>query len=197
MQDTTVEKASALASHKSRYLKISKSLSGSDKSVVDGSCSFFLLVWEGFAWVGGGMLNWASKAERPHRGERNKIICKPFFPGIQFLGSNQLHLWGLHDPYFHLIPPASMSERVKITLFVKEIKMLKQVFFYFRWVFTPSMLNMREHIAKNHLKTISSLEILFSLHFWINEEQVNFNVEIFRHTGLIKNWPSSSKKRCY
>ena len=26
------------------------------------------------------------------------------------------------------IPPASMSERVKITLFVKEIKMLKQVF---------------------------------------------------------------------
>ena len=59
------------------------------------------------------------------------------------------------------------------------------------------MLNMREHIAKNHLKTISSLEILFSLYFWINEEQVNFNVEIFRHTGLIKNWPSSSKKRCY
>ena len=95
------------------------------------------------------------------------------------------------------IPPASMSERVKITLFVKEIKMLKQVFFYFRWVFTPSMLNMREHIAKNHLKTISSLEILFSLYFWINEEQVNFNVEIFRHTGLIKNWPSSSKKHCY
>ena len=52
MQDTTVEKASALASHKSRYLKISKSLSGSDKSVVDGSCSFFSPCLRGFCLGG-------------------------------------------------------------------------------------------------------------------------------------------------
>ena len=37
---------------------------------------------------------------------------------------------------------------------------------------------------------ISSLEFLFSLYFWINEKQVYFKVEIFRHTGLIKNWPN-------
>ena len=43
------------------------------------------------------------------------------------------------------IPPASMSERVKITLFVKEIKMLKQVFISGEFDAEQCSVNVREH----------------------------------------------------